>query len=350
MSNDAVLQQWSAKSGKSVADLQKMIEKNVADLRKLYPTMAQEVVNQRARAMLYGDLKKDLISPAIPFEGIVLGLGEPFDFAAGQVAKALKAYKENPQAAYDAGLVNQQGQPVYVKGYSKGQPLPEHSWLRNCFGVAKPMEGAILPFNLTLSGDRADPASPLSKIDLGTPYSFRANVKEVKTVYTLNDSSISKFVPTSSALPDAITMIDQYCASMKVNLGELNAWHDANKLNPARVAIVEGDVVSVDLNVSDRSHRIVIDDETLGFEDEKGQINTGITVWIPKFLGTQLDFGPGSRAIVIGGTTPTQGFNYKTGKPDPETIRMSINAMGLWPRPEFKIPLAESGVKAQELS
>jgi hypothetical protein len=343
------LQEWSLKTGKTLVDLQKMLAEQMKILTEAHPTMMPEVKEKRARSMLFADLKKLLVSPAIAFEGVYLGLAEPFDMAAQMRIKALEIWSKSPQAAVEAGVCNAKGEPLYLKGFSKGEKLPESAYIRNGFGVGKTMEGPIQPFSIVLSGERAKPGRDINT-QMGKPKAFRANMKSVDKIYIMNDSTQTEFKDTViPGMPDPVTLIDTICAGLKVNLGELSAWHTIHAKDPTRIAIVEGDVVSVDFDISDRSHRMVLDDETLGFEDASGQVNTGITCWLPKFLTPYLNFAPGSRVITIGSTTPTEGYDFKTGKPDPTRPRITINTYGVWPRPEFLIPREEAKIPMGEM-
>jgi len=56
--------------------------------------------------------KKQLRSPAVGFEGIVLGAEEPRDMNARLIRDAIGMFKLNPQAAVSQGVTNEDGQPL----------------------------------------------------------------------------------------------------------------------------------------------------------------------------------------------------------------------------------------------
>jgi len=339
------LQQWSEKLGKPVEELRSMVNANIATLLQHHPNLPQKAIEARARSMVYTSLKRQLQSPAVPFEGVFLGLADPFNVVAAMRRTSEEMWKKDPQTAVDGGYTDKEGVPLYRKGYNKGSPLPAESWIRNGMGVGKPVKGeSVQPFSITLSSARAR-----TRVPQGLALQFRVNIKGTEEAYTLNDSTTTEFKETTiPGLPSPTELLDSVCAHMKVNLDGLEEWHAKNQGKYTTVLVAEGDVVSIDLDVSDRSHRIVIDDETLGFEDAEGNLQWGVTCWVPKTI--PLDFGPGSRILVVGQTAPTQGWDPETNEPDPNIVRMTINAWGVWPRPEFLIPRAEIVIPAEEVN
>ena len=69
-----------------------------------------------------------------------------------------------------------------------------------------------------------------------------------------------------------------------------------------------------------------------------------MTVWVHSELEDQLDFGTGSRVVVVGRTVVGPGFDRETRQIDTSIQRTMINAFGVWAEPEFLIPIEEERV------
>ena len=360
--------EWANKSGKTVEELTQIYNESLARLSKHYPTMADTVKDNRARAMVRSSIIKTLTSKAIPFEWVDLGLAEGFDLAIVLHDTCKEMWEKDPATAVTEIKDPQTGailRPAYCKAdgthldyrvvfksgkknFNYGRPLPQTSFIRNAFGVGKPKgsELPLQPMKILLSDARAQVNFPQ-----GVPMVSRFNPTATEKVYQCNDSTTTKFEVTElegGQKPNVIAMIEQVCKEFIVLLGELEEWHGKNKDIPDRVCIVEGDVVDIAFDVTDRSHRLILDDESLGFTDSKGNLQTGVTVWIPKYLTDQIKgIGEGSRVFVIGSSAAGQGWDPKTGKPDPEVVRMMMNGHGVYPRPEMLIPREETKIATE---
>ena len=111
----------------------------------------------------------------------------------------------------------------------------------------------------------------------------------------------------------------------KTDLKEIPEYHGQVADDPQRVVITQGDVqhISPEANPTTGNKMMVLDDDNLGDQDN------GITCWIPPHLQAQIDFGAGSRVVVVGSTNEAEfqeGVNYL------------INVTGLYALPDYKLP------------
>ena len=110
--------------------------------------------------------------------------------------------------------------------------------------------------------------------------------------------------------------------------------------DPERICIFEGDVVFIRSEPTSVGNRLmVVEDETLLDLDAEG-----ITVWIHQDIAHMIDFGVGSRVVVVGRTVTMPGFNRETRQIDRSITRIGINAFGVFADPKFKVPIDEQTV------
>jgi len=356
----AKFRDWAAKTGKQVGDFISQYNSSIELLKRHHPVMDSTMLNNRARAMVYANMKSIILSPAVPYEWICLGLAESFDLADSMHKTCTEMWKEDPgRAASEVKEGNEVVEPRYCntegvhldyrfryKSSGKenpnyGKPLAAHNWLRNVFGVGKPVDkpntpaASILPMIGILSDARAEPTV---EIPLGVSLTTRFNPKQAEGYYLLNDSTTSKFeLRKVESMPEIGSIITGVCQKFIVSLGELMSWHNLHESDPQRVCIVEADLVDLRLDVSDRSHQIILDDETLGFQDDKGNLQSGVTVWIPKFLTEYVyPIGNGSRIYVVGQTQVGPG--WVGGQQRDDIKQVFMNGYGVWPIKEMLVP------------
>ncbi|MCW3134513.1 MAG: hypothetical protein N2V78_09325 [Methanophagales archaeon] len=313
----------------------------VAAYKEIYklasPGTTEEQLMKLVVNALNTEFRTQLRSPAKHFVGMILGASTPFDTIAQLRYEALELWRTNPEKAEREGFVDAEGNPLdnrqtlgaTFKNPRYGKPLPEHSFIKNIFGIAHPSNGEVMPFTMVLRDSLALENQPLF-----TPLSFRANVstKSTEDMYVLNQSTTTAFAKTTEDMPDPITIINsEWLAKYRVPLAEIEAFHDAHTRRD--ILITTGDVAQMppDPNAVTGNRMIVLDD--VDRPEDKEQI----TVWVPEQHFPLLNFGRGSRIAVIGTTTQST-FG------DPPVTRTMINAMGIYPIVNVNLEPAITGV------
>jgi len=328
---------WSEKLSMTEDDITKEYNKLLEEEKLIHPTVGEEDSKVRALQRLATIYKKQLRSPAIGFEGMIIGIGDTVDTVARIRAEAIKQFKENPEQTIANGITNEEGIPLDARrewsegrpNRQYGKPLPEHSYLRSIFGVAlkKNIENSVKFFILNLSGEAAkDDSIPIFK-----PVAFRAIDRTPPELgeqeYKLNSSMFTKFeVDETINVPQLEELIKVYCEKSTVNLTELSDYHDVNEKDYSRLVIIKGDVSTLILEpTSIGSRRLIIDDqENLDIE------SSGVTCWVPERIN--IDFAEQSKVIVIGRTSRGKKFGEQ-GQPTEEPGDVMINVFGLYPIP-----------------
>lgn len=303
--------------------------------------MSVDEQKSRALQILAYEFKKQLRSPAVGWEGMVFAASDKFDMVRKLRNTATAAFKKNPHEAIQMGLTDDEGVPIDPRpawstgrenpGY--GKPLPEHSWKRTIFGIALKSSdegGSPKFFTLNLNGDVAKN----DNIPMYTPVKFRAIDKSAEGDSTLimNASMYTKFELTDKQLPSPTKLIEQFCGDLTVAINNLPDYHEANKTDYNRIAIIRGDVSTLALEAtSTGNRRIVVESEEFS-EDLDAQ---GTTCWIPPHIN--LDFAENSKVIVFGSTS--QGFKYENGQKTDELGDVMINAFGVYAVPEYKVSI-----------
>jgi hypothetical protein len=324
----------------SVEAIQTLYDKAIANEKIIHKDLSEEDQQTRAIIVVGLALRKQLKSPAIGFDGMILADSGKRDTIEKLKKSAMKVYIENPQEAIAQGLTNEEGypldpRPTWSTGRANpgfGKLLPENSWIRTIHGIAlkSSTEGEPKFFTMTLNGDVA----ANDDIPMYTPVTFRAIDKSTEgaTQLTLNASTYTRFDKSDKKLPSATELISQYCSDMILDISKLEEYHKANKNDYNRLVIIRGDVSILALEPNSIGNRRLTLESENAFEDLDA---IGTTCWIPEHIN--LDFAENSKVIVIGSTS--QGFKYENGAKTEELGDVMINAYGVHAIPEYKVQI-----------
>jgi len=315
----------------------------VAQLR---PEMDAEQQSKRAFLRLRGHWKKELRSPAIFYEGMIVKVASPMDIMRSMRQAALTIYEKNPHKAVTEGWTDAEGTPLDIRKTYKsgkvnadfGKPLPEHQYIQNIMGVAKSAD-MVKPvvFTMVLSNRLAGQLD----MPLFTPVKFRANPARTQPTdgtLGLNEYSGLRFVPTEiEGFPGTEAVIEQFFETYMCPVEDLPTWHKQNEDDPRRFVIVEGDVDDVDpqANPTTGNCRIVLIDNSGSVE---------IVCWIPEHLKHLLIFDSGSR-VIVGGRTAQTTF----GEGADAEERTMINVETMYAIPGDMIPLEQEETPAEDV-
>jgi len=311
-------------------------EKTKGEIKASHPSIGEDEIVKRARVQLKGEYKRQRMSPAVYFEGMIVRDMGCVDVERGKRESAVAAYTENPEKAVKDGLTDENGTPLEMRAawpdgrpnIQFGKPLSEHKWIRTLEGVAKTTKSEIKLFKLVLRDKKAE-AFNYPTFEL---VSFRANIREdTPAGFTLNQSVMTEFVKINAvegAKVDIYNNVLPFYKDHLVDLKDLRTFHDAHASDWNRMAVVQGDVLFVGEETSIGNIPMTIDDDTLDFE------SPGVTCWIPGHFN--VDFGNGSRVVVVGSTRLT------TNRERQEVV--NINVQGLYAIPEWKVESSTSSV------
>jgi len=334
------LKKWSEKFGMSEEEMLKSFDDMVEKVKQQHPTMEAKTAEQRARHLLYVKNKGLLRSPAVPFEGIILGVTSKADRMDRKRREARQLYEINPDKAIAEGLTDADGVVLDDRPNLGSRTNPNYGKklqpfiARTVIGVGKPKkEGAVKLFMLTLTNVQADFEPPL-----GEPVHFRAIVKDQSddNKWFLGSSTTMRgFEPGPVSFIDSWSpekifgLLDGAPDVFKVGLDGLIDWVKANENDLNRVCIVEGDAAFVGSEPTATGNFMLV------LEEADADMEEGVTGFVDPILEPTLDFGRGSRVIVIG--RPSIGVNPRTQNEAP-----TISVYGVWARPEFKVSKEEA--------
>lgn len=372
------LAEWSQKSGKPLADLQKRFDQIIVQEQQRNPGTAIAKIEVKARSILLTEMKGEMTgfgSKAIVFKGIVLGTTEAFDLGSQQYQAAKDKYTANmtvcitayqqakqllamnqpiPPTILSALATDEAGVPVDTRpsyGATGGKnnnflkPLEQHNFLGNAFGIAAPEGGEVKPFRMQLTGERA-----VADIPIGVPVQFRANPKNLEAVqagqagaYKLNDSTTTKFeLDTSGKIPTALAILEHpSLAAYKTQLSGMKSFHDRvqalpdknDRYNTPAIVQVTARGTSGNTVGNKGSFRFTAEDDSIAFEEK----SNGLTVWVPAKLGKYYDFGNGSVITLICSTSEGAAWDSELKATDPTRKEISLTAMGFIMDPELKV-------------
>ena len=354
MTNEYLLE-WSRKTAIPISNMEADLKKLVEEETIIHPDLTSQDRETRALHRLGLMLRKQLKSPAVGFEGIIIGMSDCVDMLAKRRREAIEFFNQNPQKAIEMGICNINGVPLDNRkewddgkaNFNFNKPLPENQFIRNVWGVAfktSVEEDKPKFFSLTLQGENAKK----DDINLFVPLRFRAidktPVELLNKKYILNSSLFTKFdVDNNLKLPAIADLLKTYCGDMIVKIKDLQTYHNNNKDNFNRLVIVEGDVSTLVLEPSSAgSRRIVIEDiENIDLESK------GITCWVPSRVN--IDFAEQSKVFVVGKTGQGNKKDSQGNKTE-ELGDLNINVFGLYALPSYKIKLNIKTITPEDIN
>jgi hypothetical protein len=363
---EEVLQELSKQLEINPEELKAELEKLAVEVKQdpKFTGLTDEQARIFARNKLVVRKRRELLSPAIPWEGIVLGVGDLTD-AVSSLKKATEdAFKADPErttkgwvfAGKDV-LADKTGKPLYPKTQANekwrrvGKALPEHSWLRNIVGIFVPFDKKTKK----ASGDAKDASLTLNQAKA-------VNVKEVpimksirvkainKTTeddarngkYRLTSSAFTTFEPSTEPIANLEKILEN--SPHYQLLGELEEFWQKNqrdgRLDPDKWVITQGSVSSppIERNEKTGNYRMVLDDESLLYAPPKESGFAGVTCWVPSDRSIDRDFGQDSRVYVVGRLVRGKAIDQLTRQPIEGGVGdLMINVWGIYCPEMFKV-------------
>lgn len=354
---------WTKRTKKSVDELKTMLFKIVADIEKAHKEeWSSDKIWSSARARLYGSFKSDMRSSAIPYLFNTKYKSVPFDFGYKKYMEVMDVYNKDSKKAMQLGMIkiqkdvtgkkitpipidNAQKTKAGKPNMNRGKELPLHNWIQAIGGVAIPKDkydknetGFYRPAEITLSGKYADPKSHsfLGNVDLNQWYLIKVTSKtdaKNKESWQLNATSLTKWEEFTEIEDLTPAQIPEFFESFYVPLGDLADYHETykvidkknlNKTGCNRLVITRAQVIDIVLSEDGKSnHKLVLDDESLGFQD----VPESVTCWVsPK---EQIKFGKFSEIYIFGKTSRSKRKDLSTNEYTDEWQMPSINVSGI---------------------
>ena len=385
-----LLTEWSAQVGRPYEELERAFGEYLKSYKQQIPGKAESFYEDVARRKVFLDIKADMVSPAKPFDYIVLGCSTKVDGSANEREEKLalwnnpntraQAVAEGKVYQYDPAKgprmqITVEGKKVDVpdgtpldtrvwmippnenkgiKGRKNprfGKPLQE-SFFRNIVGFGRPAVGGKCKLiGLMSSRNIADLEPPIGKV-----VRSRLNVRsETDFMYVCNSSTKTKYEPSS--LPEFEPVSDaKICEILETApaydkdsapngihppLSQLRDWHEAHKNDNRRLVVFSGDVTRINREPTAFGSFLVVIEDTSNLDLEA----EGTPVWIPPTLEDIISqFGVGSKVHGIARTTIGPGFNRETGQLDASIERVQLNAIAIFADPVFRVPPEEESV------
>lgn len=338
------IKDWSTKLSIPINEIENEFSSLLEEEGTIHSDLSEDERKQRALSRLALSYKKMMRTPAVGFEGIIIGVSDSIDMVAKRRRTAEELFKNNPQEAVMKGITDEQGNPLDTtelwgekRNPNFGKPLPKTNLMRNIYGVAtKSSNENDTPkfFSLTIQGDKAGN----EKYPMFTPVRFMAIDKTKDDnkgkVYSLNASSFTNFkVDSSIQLPPIETILQNSCSDIFSKIEDLEEYHSLTKDDYNRIVITEGSVSTLNLEPTAFGSRVMnIEDEELALENIDAK--SGVTCWLP--LRENIDFAEGSKVLVVGRTNQGKRKDDE-GNLTEELGDITINTFGVYAIPAFKI-------------
>jgi hypothetical protein len=341
------LDSWAEALGTEPKTLYTDFEAMLADEKEVHPQFEQEQLQQRALRRVRIRAKREhgpMAFASGTADAVILGVSGLIDTARKLREDAIALYRENPAGALKMGVVDAKGQPIDTRksfeatGQANpfyGRPLRAHNMIQLVAGIVTlEQDGTrMLPRPFVAIVDRNDPASKQPPLFHRVKFPF-TSYQDDETIFAVERQKGEKITGLRVRTPrgvefedagpvDPVSVVQKYCPEIVVPLEQLEEW--AQNHGQRELVAVEGDVVRLDMtpNPSTQNRRIQIDNghDITGF---------GTTIWVPTTV--PIDFAEESAVFAFG--------NARAGAPD-STFGASVNAMGLYALPDYKMALPE---------
>ena len=313
-----ILSRYSEQYHRPLETLREAYERIYKSITDKAPNIARRI----ALTKLTNEIKREEGISALTsdYKGIVLGATEAEDINENFRRIALSIHKKDPKRARDEGYVTEDGivldRREHVLGRPnprKGLPLEGEDWRRTLVGLAtRTNENNYRFFTLQCFGKKAvDVQVPLNRSVF-----FRAIEKQAGNErMTLNISEVTRFV----SIEESISVEEELRSKNLITpLSEIKEWYEYNKGDRGAVLVTEGSVYRVRREPNEKGRRSI----TLT-DIEYPEIVHPFSV--PETV--PLDFDEDSRVLVF-------------GKPRYFRNRLWINTIGIYPLPDYLIPIA----------
>lgn len=331
------LRQLAANAKMPYEEVKKLYEKFFETLKDLPPSVA----SARARLLTYREVKRLVRYPGREmFDVLWLGFNAGMDVFARRRQQALELYSKDPVAAYQQGFVDADGKPIFRFPSGRVIDISKPVILRQSIGIGRPSTGGALKWVIALHrGALAEKLPPLKK-----PTRCTLNkVGETDVMYYVNVIDATRYEPVEmpefGQVDDAkiFELLQKAPEQTKVTCASIADWHRKHLNDPRRICVLEGDVMMMRSEpTAIGNYLMIVEDETL-YGTVPSLETEGVTVWIHQGIAELLNFGEGSRVIVIGRTIELPGFDAATRRIDRSIVRIGINAFGVYAHPQFRV-------------
>jgi len=281
---EETLQKISAKSGISLEDVKKAHAEAKAALPSSIPDAKKDL---RALQVINSELLAGSKSPAVAFQGVIIGVGDCRDMMSGRVTTAMDAYATNPTQAEQEGLVrveeaNGETKVIVLDNLAKfknGNDNPNFgkdlkpSYTRDVRIVAKSPEGNDWKsVKFQLRGELATQVPPMNKV-----VDFRAlgNLEE-----GLRSSSVTEFKVNSELSDEEVMHIIENTGGDNIkSLDECEAYHRSQEGTDGfydRYVITEGTLEYLKPAVEGKNRFMLVSDPTMAGENVSCYIPTEV--------------------------------------------------------------------------
>jgi len=344
-----LLAQWAQKLGLPVEELQKKFQEQLLKLKAAVPNKPEDWYERRARFFVYRDVKTMLRYPNVGvYDGVFFGYNAKMDVFARRRQQALALFKSNPAKAIDEGWTNETGKPIFKLPSGGVIDISEPIYLRQSVGLFRPASGGNLKLGVIVH--RMEQADNVPPMLVPVRCSLR-KTSDFPDKYVFSSLRTTKYEPIS--MPEFPEPLDEGKAceilmkapdSLKVTCSTIRQWHMEHRTENTRICLLEADVVFIRREPTRTGNAMfVVEDETM-----LDLTAEGVTVWVHPEIFGMMNFGAGSRVIVVGRTVAMPAWDPTTRQIDRTRTRIGINAFGIYAIPEYRVPPEEESVIGTE--
>ena len=311
---------------------EKLVEKGKTkeELERKYNEFKQEAIDygfnesqqdtHAIRRMIVAYSKKTFGGNLVDYKGVFYGT-KTTDFGATKAYKLAKErFAEDQSEAVSLGMTDPDGNPLYTKGFNKGNKIDlDNVWVRQYFGVVQ-VSGKFYPVILSLKNENAN-----KKIPLFTWVDFNASDKFDNGIYKVTNASELKCEVGESLRGDQIEEFIKEFIEF-VDFRTVREKAEEHKDNWDYLCAIKGNLSSLNLSDGNRSSILNLNDPDLDLDEIDFQKSTDITCWFDSSY--DIDCTEGALDIIV------------IGKPTirADTDEVHMNSVGLHVPEQFRKP------------
>lgn len=338
------LEKWEKLYPLSLEQIKAIFEREYNKQKDLHPDKGEALWENRARFFAYKEVKGSKFSSAKTMKGVVLAYAEEYDLTSNKREFAKEMYQTNRKKAIDNGLTaadgtvldNQKEFPWGDENPNYGKPLEER-WIRNYVALSRPAVDGDLKLELGVAKDE----KALEVPKLGTPLEYRIIVDEdgenFRKTKTIKSTMFTETTMEELPVVDEAAiyeLLQSAPAEVSPELNDLMDWIDSHE-DPAQRVVVEVDVMYIrDEPMTNGNYFMAVTDDSLQMTGKDD-----VSAFVSKQLASMMDFGEGSRIMVIARPSKSNYYDRETKSVDATVKVPVLNVEGIWVNPEFRMPM-----------
>jgi len=256
---------------------------------------------------LVASYRKQLASNAKTYQAIFVGSMQPIDMVRKRRSEAIKYYQENKEDAIAKGITDESGNPLHYASDEQiakmpewakkriGKPLPKEDWQKLVFGLVFQDNGKQLPLIYRMRGENVNVKVPIFTLLKFNGMLLQSSTEELARI---NDAGRANFnIEKELTDKEVEEMIEAKFKNKIIKVTDFDKYCQEHQ-EFDRFVFIKSTITQINPQPTDNGTQIVrIEDETMDFLNEDGDVMQPVTCWIPPTM--EIKFPEGASDIYM---------------------------------------------------